>query len=62
MRKQQSKTPVIELFDVQGNKLYVVTDRIAGNIYGKVISASRGDKLYLSIDVAKVFKDHILEI
>jgi hypothetical protein len=60
MRKQSS--PVIKLLDAQGNKLYVVTDRIAGNIAGKVILANRGDKIYLSEDAAKVFKDRILEV
>jgi hypothetical protein len=60
MRKQ--KSPVIELRDAQGNRLFVVTDRISGNINGKVILANRGDKVYLSQDAAKVFKDSILEV
>ena len=60
MRKQS--TPVIQLRDAQGNRLFIVTDRIAGNINGKVILANRGDKVYLSEDAAKVFKDRILEV
>lgn len=60
MRKQSS--PVIKLRDAQGNRLFVVTDRITGNINGKVILANRGDMAYLSADEAKVFKDRILEI
>ena len=60
MRKQSS--PVVKLLDAQGNRLYVVTDRIQGNINGKVILANRGDKVYLSEDAAKVFKDRILEV
>lgn len=60
MRKQTP--PVIKLRDAQGYRLYVVTDRIAGNINGKAILANRGDMAYLSADEAKVFKDHILEI
>lgn len=54
--------PVIKLLDAQGNKLFMVTDRIQGNINGKVILANRGDKVYLSVDAAKVFKDRILEV
>lgn len=60
MRKQ--KSPVIELRDAQGNRLFIVTDRITGNINGKVILAHRGDKVYLSSDAAKIFKDSILEV
>lgn len=60
MRKQSS--PVVKLRDAQGNRLFVVTDRIQGNINGKVILANRGDKVYLSEDAAKVFKDRILEV
>ena len=60
MRKQS--VPVVPLLDAQGNKLYVVTDRIAGNICGKVILADRGDKVYLSSDAAKIFKDRIIEV
>lgn len=60
MRKQS--TPVLKLRDAQGNRLFMVTDRIAGNIGGKVILANRGDMAYLTADEAKVFKDRILEI
>jgi hypothetical protein len=60
MRKQS--VPSIATRDAQGNQLYVVTDRIAGNIGGKAILAQRGDKVYLSVDAAKIFKDRILEV
>lgn len=60
MRKQSS--PVLKLRDAQGNRLFMVTDRIAGNINGKAILANRGDMAYLTADEAKVFKDRILEI
>lgn len=60
MRKQTS--PVVRTRDAQGNRLFMVTDRIAGNINGKVILANRGDKVYLTEDAAKIFKNHILEI
>lgn len=58
----KKKSPTINLTDQLGNKLYVVTDRIYGNITGKIISANRGDKVYLSADAAKIFKDRIIEV
>lgn len=60
MRKQS--TPVVKLVDAQGKRLFIVTDRITGNINGRVIKADRGEKIYLTEDEAKVFKDRILEI
>ena len=62
LMRKQSKTPVIELVDAQGRRLFVVTDRITGNINGKKIDHERGDKVYFSHDEAMVFKDRILEI
>ena len=56
------KSLSIKLTDSNGFKLYVVTDKISGNICGKVIVANRGDKVYLSADAAKVFKDRIIEV
>lgn len=61
MRKNSKQVPVL----VQpscNEKLYIVTDPIAGNIAGKVILAKRGDKIMLTVDAAKVFKDSILEL
>ncbi len=59
MRK--TKVPVLELIQ-DDKKLYVVTDKISGNINGKLISGIRGDMMYLSADAAKLFKDRILEV
>ena len=56
------KSLSIKLTDSLGNRLYVVTDKISGNISGKIIVANRGDKVYLSADAAKVFKDRIIEV
>lgn len=47
---------------VADKKLYVVTDPIQGFVQNRRIQAVRGDKLHLSDDEAKVFKDSILEI
>ena len=60
MGKQSS--PVLKLLDAQGRKLYMITDRIAGNVNSQVIKAERGTLMYHSIDEAKIFKDRILEI
>lgn len=61
MRKSSKQTPVLEQ-PACNEKLFIVTDPIAGNINGKVILAKRGDKIMLNADAAKVFKDSILEI
>lgn len=61
MRKSSKQTPVLEQ-PTRNEKLYIVTDPIAGNINGKVIKAVRGDKIHLTEDAAKIFKDSILEI
>lgn len=60
MRK--TKTPTVSLVDEHSNKLFVITDPIAGNISGKKIVGTRGDLMYLSEDAAKIFKDRILEV
>lgn len=46
----------------EGSKWFMVTDPIEGYVNNKRISAVRGDQIVLSADVAKLFKDRILEI
>lgn len=43
-------------------KTYIVTDPIKGEVANKRIQAKRGDKLQLTQDEAKAFKNWILEI
>ena len=65
MRKKSEQKaqalPVVEVQEVQ-RRLFIVTDRIQGFVGKRHISHVRGDKVYLSDDEAKVFKDSILEI
>lgn len=59
MRKKAQTLPVQVESD---RKLYIVTDRIRGFVCNRHIEHVRGDKVYLTPDEAKVFKDSILEI
>lgn len=46
----------------ENHKWYMVTDEISGYVNNKNITAKRGQQILLTEEVARLFKDRILEI